>query len=111
MDTLANLKAFITLPENLGGISVYFDQLTLHPDGTITTDAAMTRPKRGARMPKSSMPPPRPGSFEKADMVSSALLPNSFSVRLASTDSDSSSSLSWRRRSAIEADTMIWTYQ
>lgn len=36
-----NLKAFVTLPDVLGGFSMYFDNLTLHPDGSISTDAAI----------------------------------------------------------------------
>ena len=40
-DAGVNLACFITLPPDLGGYSVYFDKLTLHPDGTISTDVAV----------------------------------------------------------------------
>jgi hypothetical protein len=36
-----NAKSFVQLPQELGGASLYFDRLTLHPDGIVTTDVAI----------------------------------------------------------------------
>ncbi|MBN2534871.1 MAG: IPT/TIG domain-containing protein [Spirochaetales bacterium] len=35
------IKAFINLPPNLGTESIYFDKLTLHPDGRITSEVVV----------------------------------------------------------------------